>query len=152
MKGSLATENKIIEMLSDGVRQSEICKKLGVGHQRVKRIAKVYGIIPNGKRSNAIAKNNDDEQVREIKVAPATGGFDLKGKPLMAKKPTNIWKPRFNSLRKETGYLPEVLAEQWGCSTTTLRARARALRALRYTELDGQYVEIVVNPQTRDGK
>jgi hypothetical protein len=89
---------------------------------------------------------------QEVKVAPARGGFDLKGRTLMAKKPTDVYGPRFNALRLETGYLPEVLSAQWGCSVNTVRDRARALGAIRYTEQDGQYIEVIVNPKTRGGK
>ena len=92
------------------------------------------------------------KQPAEIKVAAATGGFDLKGRILMARKPTDIYGPRFNALRLETGYLPETLATQWGCSVSTVVERAKGLGAVRYTEQDGEYILVIVNSKTRGGK
>lgn len=140
-----ANEAKRLVEMHGGYRAAE--RATGIDRK------KLSGII-NGKQGGAMAtaKTAEKQDEREIKVAAASGGFDLKGRTLMAKKPTDVYGPRFNALRMETGYLPEVLAKQWGCSINTVRDRAKGLGAIRYTEQDGQYIEVVVNPKTRGGK
>ena len=65
---------------------------------------------------------NEPQPAQEsVKLSPVTGGISLQGKSLIAKKPTDVWGPRYSSLRKETGYYPETLADQWGVSVATVR-------------------------------
>ena len=119
-------------------------------------MVKTYGSIKAACREAHVSGKTIRKALKgedcEVKVAMASGGFDLKGRTLMAKKPTDVYGPRFNALRIDTGYLPAVLADQWGCSANTVRDRARSLGAIRYTEQDGQYIEVIVNPKTRGGK
>lgn len=93
-----------------------------------------------------------DDAGPALRVAPANGGFRIEGKALLAKRPTDVWGPRFRSLRSGLGYYPKTLAVEWGCGEATVRDHARAAGALRYTEIGGSYVEVVVHPDTRSGK
>ena len=133
----MATEAEIRAALESGMSQRAIMSSMACGRSRLNRIASTM---------------TETSEQPEIAVQPAAGGFSLTGKALMAKKPTDVWAPRLNALKLDVGYMPDVLAQQWGCSINTIRERARAAGAVRYTEVDGQYVEIIVNPKTRGGK
>jgi len=127
-----------------GGNMTDAASILGVARSTVTR---ARDRLPDAARSPS-GEGSD----QTVKVSKASGGFDLKGRPLMAKKPTDVWGPRFNALRLETGYLPDVLASQWGASVETVRKKARDAGAVRYTEQDGQYIEVIVHPKTRGGK
>ena len=133
----MATDAEIRAALESGMTKRAVISSMGCGSYRLNRIASAMTGTPDR---------------TEVPVQPAAGGFSLAGKALMAKKPTDVWGPRLNALKLDLGYMPDVLAQQWGCSINTIRDRARAAGAIRYTEVDGQYIEIIVNPKTRGGK
>lgn len=133
----MATDQEIRAALESGMTQRAVMSSMACGRHRISRIAST---MP------------ETSTTAEIAVQPATGGFSLAGRNLMAKKPTDVWGPRFNALTVDKGYMPDVLSKQWGCSLNTIRDRARAAGAIRYTEMDGQYIEVIVNPKTRGGK
>lgn len=88
-------------------------------------------------------------------VTGATSGFVLKDKPLLAQKPTDIWRGRFYALRRGMGYRIENLAREWCASEDTIKSKAKREGALRYTEdpeAVGQYIAIAVHPETQKGK
>lgn len=92
---------------------------------------------------------------RLTEVAPADGGFNLDGRKLLAKRPTDVWKARFFALKPNTGYMIQHLADQWGNSADTVRSKARRFGALRYVEdadKPGNYVACIVHPDTPKGK
>lgn len=96
-----------------------------------------------------------DAQPRPIAVEGAKGGFSLEGKRVLASKPTDVWKARFYALRRGMGYRLETLAEEWANSADTVRAKARAMGALRYIEdpeKPGEYIACAVHPETPKGK
>ena len=108
--------------------------------------------VGKAKIEAALGQKGEEFEKAEAKVAAASGGFSLQGMQLIAKRPTDVWGPRFNALKLDTGYLAEVLAKQWGCSLNSVRDHAREKNAIRWTEHEGQYVEVIVNPKTRGGK
>jgi len=143
------TESELRAALAEtGGNMSAAARILGCAKSTVQ---KAVGRHPDSKAERR-AHVVQEPSGPDIKVAAATGGFNLKGKTLMAKKPTDVWGPRFNALRTETGYPPDVLAKQWGASLETVRKKARDAGAVRYTEQDGQYIEVIVHPKTRGGK
>ena len=90
-----------------------------------------------------------------IEVTPASGGFSIAGRTLLASKPTDIWKARFFALRAGMGYTIDHLADQWGNSHDTIKSNARRFGALRYVEdaeRPGNYVACVVHPDTPKGR
>lgn len=100
------------------------------------------------------ARTTEDAGVPAV-VTGATSGFVLKDKPLLAQKPTDVWRGRFYALRRGMGYRIENLAREWCASEDTIKSKAKREGALRYTEdpeAVGQYIAIAVHPETPKGK
>jgi len=85
-------------------------------------------------------------------ITPATCGFSLEGKHLMARKPTNLWPARFRALQRGKGYTLQGLSSEWGASINTIREHAKTEGCIRWVELDGEFVECIVHPDTEGGK
>lgn len=69
-------------------------------------------------------------------------GFELKGVRLLDRKPHGD----VRSLKPGYGYTVSELADKWGMSQDTVRKRAREAGALKFVEIDGEWVQCVVNP------
>ena len=111
---------------------------------------RLMGIVQTGRHDV-----NEEQKQATIEVSPATGGFSLAGRSLLATKPTDIWKSRFYALRRGMGYTIEHLADQWGNSIDTIKQKARRFGALRYVEdtnKPGCYIACIVHPDTPKGR
>lgn len=84
--------------------------------------------------------------------AVPSGDFSLAGIFLLSRKPLDVMKGRLHSLRQGVGYKLETLCRAWGCSEDNVREHAKKHGALRYVEASpGEYVAVVVHPETKQG-
>lgn len=73
-----------------------------------------------------------------------TGGISLDGVRVSNDKPqSNLF-----SLKRGLAYPVIELAKQWRVSPETIRKHARRFEALKYVEVNGEWVACVINPET----
>ena len=73
-------------------------------------------------------------------------GFSLDGRDVLARRPADIWSARFRALPAGRGYRVKALGDHWRTSANNVKKQAKDHNALRYVEIDGEYVALVVNP------
>ena len=142
------TAEKAVAAVKEHRSQRAAAKALGVSRSCLQGWLRKAGGSPQ-------VKTTVKPQPAQTHVSPASGGFSLEGKRVLAQKPTDTWKARFYALRRNMGYTIEHLSEEWGHSADTIKSKAKALDALRYVEnpsRPGEYLVCAVHPETPKGK
>lgn len=85
-------------------------------------------------------------------ASPPRADFALNGVHLLSRRPVDVMKGRLYGLQKGVGYKVETLCRSWGCSEDGVREHAKKHGALRYVEATpGEYVAVIVHPETKQG-
>lgn len=105
--------------------------------------------------NHRIAKNlgirvSEVEKLRTESPAPVSTskGTKLTGLRVLPRKPADSAAMLIKQLPSNEGFEIPVLAHSWGISEETIRRHAKDLKCHRYVEINGEWIPMVMNPET----
>lgn len=117
-----------------------IAKNLGL---RVSDVAAARGTPARP----AAKKEAKPEKVKQVS-AVTCDGVELKGLRVLPRKPADTAAGFIKRLPAGRGFEPRVLAGEWGMSEDTIRRHAKELKCLKFVEVDGEWLPMVMSPDT----
>lgn len=77
-------------------------------------------------------------------------GVSLDGRKILPRKPTDNASHLIQKLPLNRGFEIATLSQNWGLGEETIRRYAKNMKCLKFVEVDGEWLPMVINPKTAE--